>query len=150
MKRLLILFAILFLSGCVPTPCLVLPRISYMGMTREQVLEGAIDAEALAEKEFLILECYDPDREVLILDTKGNKLSTFCPGSYAPKRLSLRISQISLTPKDCEILQHSRRWNLNFRYKTAFYGVGYHYCIEIEFDSDGHVFKQRNLRRHFL
>ena len=144
------LFPILFLSGCLPISRLALPSINYIGMTREQVLESAIDAEILDENEVLILECYNPDKEILILDTKGNELSKFRPTSYAPERLSLRIPQANLSSKEIEILQHTRRWNLNFRYITAFYGVGYHYCVEIEFDSAGCVFKQRNVRRHFL
>lgn len=149
MKRSLILFPILFLAGCLPIPCLMLPSVNYVGMTREQVLESAIDIEMHNGEEELILYCYDTDKDIVILDTHGNELWTFQPDWWSPQ--TLEITQMSvLSPKEVEIIQHTHRWELHVRYIMAFYGVGYHYCIEIEFDSAGRVFKQRNKRVYFL
>lgn len=152
MKYCIAFFLIGLLSGCMPIG--MLPTVNYIGMTREQVLENAIRIEQDDENEELIIECYDPDQEIVIRNCDGVQRSIFKPGVYYPERLSFKtnlpLEEDSLTPTEKEVLAHTSRWNLNFRYRMAFWGVGYHYCIEVEFDSSGRVSTQSKVRRYFL
>lgn len=152
MKYGCVFFLMGLLSGCMPIG--MLPEVNYIGMTREQVLEKALQIERDDENEVFVIECYEPNQEIVILDWHGEPADTFSPESRFPQSLSFKtnlpIAEDTITVTEKEILAHTSRWNLNFRYRMAFWGVGYHYCIEIEFDSLGRVSKQSGVRRYFL
>ena len=135
-------------------PIGMLPGVNYVGMTREQVFENAILTDRNDGKTDLVIECYDTDREIALINGRGERTGVFKPGAYAPQRLSFKtdipVAEDACTPTEREILNHTSRWDLNFRYRMAFWGVGYHYCIEVEFDANGRVSKQAKVRRHFL